>query len=78
MLNSKEGGVMSNDVANAFGNLVRTISKQLPKRLKLTSHDEIDQAMFKYITADKNIEHALVNPFSQKISLQINLYIPVI
>ena len=64
MFYSKEEGVMSNDIADAFGNLVRTILKQLSKRLKLTSHDEIDQAMFKYITTAENIENALVNSFS--------------
>ena len=34
MLDNKEEGAMSNDADNAFGNLVPTNLKQLPKRNK--------------------------------------------
>ena len=47
MLDSKEEGVMSNDGDNGFGNLVRTNSKHLHKRLKLVCQNEIHQVTFK-------------------------------
>ena len=63
---------MSNDANNAFGSLVRTNMKQLPKRPKLACQNEIYQVMVKYMTASENIEKPLINQFSQKTYAQFS------